>query len=139
MITYHYQTKFSLKQEQAYTEWLDQVARSENKTAGIINYIFCSDEELLQMNIRYLQHDYYTDIITFDYTEGKEISGDVFISVDRVFANAAEYRVGRDEEIRRVMVHGILHLAGYRDDTTDEKNIMRNKENDKLELFHVEQ
>ena len=91
------------------------------------------------MNRRYLNHDYYTDILTFDYTSAGILSGDIFISVERVKENALTYGVAEDNELRRVMVHGILHLMGYPDKTAKEKAVMRIKENEKLELFHVEQ
>ncbi len=104
---------------------------------GTLQYIFCSDEALLEINKRYLSHDYYTDIITFQYEEGKVLSGDIYISVDRVRENAVEFDQGFDQELRRVMIHGVLHLAGYRDKTDAEKSEMRVRENDLMEMFHV--
>jgi rRNA maturation RNase YbeY len=108
--------------------WLTNVVSEESKSIGGISLIFCSDEHLLAMNRQYLNHDYYTDIITFDYTEGLEISGDLFISIDRVYENAMELTVSREVELRRVCVHGVLHLCGYGDKTDDESRLMRSKE-----------
>lgn len=105
------------------------VAESEVRKLGDINVIFCSDNYLLDINIKYLHHDYFTDIITFDYSEGKTISGDLFISVDSVKENAIFYNTEFDEELNRVLVHGVLHLIGYDDHTEEEIATMRSKEN----------
>ena len=102
---------------------------------GEINYILVEDEELLEMNKEYLGHDEYTDVITFDYSEEEEINGDIFISWDRVKENAAHYKVDELEELRRVMVHGILHLLGYGDKTEQEQKTMREKEDSNLSMF----
>ena len=127
--------KFVLKDKLANNRWLKMVAGSEIRTIGDVNIIFCSDNYILDVNMRYLQHDYFTDIITFDYCEGKTLSGDLFISVDSVRENALEYGVEFDEELHRVMVHGLLHLIGY-DDLSDEERVkMRSKEEECLEIF----
>ena len=108
--------------------WLDNAVSEEGKTTGEITVIFCSDEHLLDMNRQYLDHDYYTDIITFDYTEGSIVSGDLFISVDRVYENAQGLDFDRAIELRRVCVHGVLHLCGYGDKSGPEVRLMRDKE-----------
>ena len=111
----------------------------ENKSEGEINYIFCSDSYLLKINIEHLKHDTLTDIISFDYCIGNEINGDVFISVQRVIENAHEFETEFITELKRVMSHGILHYCGYNDKTEAEEDIMRSKEDEKINLFHVEQ
>jgi len=108
--------------------WLSNVCDEESKVLYEVNLIFCSDEYLLKMNIEYLQHDYYTDIISFDYCEDNKILGDLFISKDRVLDNSIEHNVSFDAEIQRVIVHGVLHLCGYKDKTDVEEILMRNKE-----------
>lgn len=128
-----------MERERDYTEWLERVILNENRMIGPINFVFVSDEDLLQMNSKYLDHDYYTDILSFDYSEKHEISGDIFISVDRVKENASLYKVDCVDEIRRVMVHGVLHLLGYKDESKEDKREMREKENKNLKMFHVEQ
>ncbi len=120
---------FTYSNETMLRQWLDSVARQEGKTIGEINIIFCSDEYLLEMNKQYLNHDYYTDVITFDYSDDQIISGDIFISVDRVKDNAQTYKQIFATELNRVIVHGILHLIGYKDKTDAEQKIMRQKEN----------
>lgn len=116
------------------SNWLKHVAESENKTLGDISIIFCSDKYLLGVNIKYLGHDYYTDIITFDYCEGPVLSGDLFISIDSVRENASFYNVSFEEELNRVIVHGLLHLIGYDDHSEEDISTMRSKENQYLEL-----
>jgi probable rRNA maturation factor len=120
--------------------WYSNVCDVESKVLGDISIIFCSDEHLLEMNKEYLEHDYYTDIITFDYTQENVISGDLFISVDRVQDNANEFDTLFQNELHRVCVHGLLHLCGYKDKSGREQELMRLKENEMLELrkFHVE-
>ncbi|WP_245915682.1 rRNA maturation RNase YbeY [Mangrovibacterium marinum] len=115
--------------------WIKTVITSENQKPGAINYIFCSDEYLLKVNQEYLDHDYFTDIITFDYVENGIISGDIFISVDRVAENATQFGVSFDEELRRILVHGVLHLLGYPDKKADEKKLMTAKEDFYLSIF----
>jgi rRNA maturation RNase YbeY len=110
------------------SSWLSNVCDEESKALYEVNLIFCSDEYLLKMNIEYLQHDYYTDIISFDYCEDNKILGDLFISKDRVLDNSIEHNVSFDVEIQRVIVHGVLHLCGYKDKTDVEEILMRNKE-----------
>ena len=110
------------------------VAGSEIKTLGDISIIFCSDNYILDVNIRYLHHDYFTDVITFDYCEGERLSGDLFISIDSVRENAIEFGTEFDEELHRVIVHGLLHLIGYDDHTPEDQNVMRAKEDYYLSL-----
>ena len=113
-------------------EWLQRVIQREKKEAGEISFIFCSDDYLLEMNRKYLNHDYYTDVITFDYTEEDMISGDIFISVDTVADNAKSYKVEFKDELYRVMVHGVLHLIGYKDKAEKDKILMTAKEDEYL-------
>ena len=129
--------KFVLKDKLANNRWLKMVAGSEIRTIGDINIIFCSDNYILDVNVKYLQHDYFTDIITFDYCEGKKLSGDLFISIDSVRENALEYGVEFDEELHRVMVHGLLHLIGYDDHTPEEEKLIHEKEDYYLKLRAV--
>jgi probable rRNA maturation factor len=117
------------------TNWISKVCLSENHQLGDISLIFCSDEYLLEMNRTHLDHDYYTDIITFDYTDNQIVSGDLFISVDRVRENASDFNVSFEHELHRVMIHGVLHLCGYKDKSEEEENLMRSKENDALSLI----
>ena len=118
------------------SEWIKQVAASYGKRVGEIAYIFCNDEKILEVNREYLQHDYYTDIITFDYTEGKRISGDLFISLDTVRTNADQFAEGDyPRELHRVIIHGILHLCGINDKGPGEREIMEAAENQALEMI----
>lgn len=114
---------------------IEKLVANEGKIMGEVNYILCSDPYLLEMNKQYLQHDYYTDVITFDYCEDNVISGDIFISVDTVRDNAKEYDATFESELERVMVHGVLHLVGYKDKTDEDSKVMRSKENQYLVLF----
>lgn len=139
MISFNYETDFEIPNEEQYENWISQVIESEDKTEGEINYIFCDDAYLLEKNIEFLNHDTLTDIISFDYTMGNLISGDIFISVERVKDNAADFNVSFEEEIRRVMAHGVLHYCGYKDKTEEDEQLMRSKEEEKMKLFHVEQ
>ncbi len=126
--------KFLLKNKIANNRWLKMVAGSEIKTLGDISIIFCSDNYILDVNIRYLHHDYFTDVITFDYCEGDKLSGDLFISIDSVRENAIEFGTEFDEELHRVIVHGLLHLIGYDDHTPEDRKVMRAKEDYYLSL-----
>ncbi len=108
--------------------WLENLLQNEEKKTGKIVYIFCSDEYLLEVNRKYLNHDYYTDIITFDYVKGKTVSGDIFVSWPRIFENAEMHNTSTDKELHRVLAHGLLHLSGYKDKSEEEQIIMRGKE-----------
>ena len=120
--------KFIFKNKLANNRWLKMVAGSEIKTLGDISIIFCSDNYILDVNLRYLHHDYFTDVITFDYCEGNRLSGDLFISVDSVRENAVEFGTEFDDELHRVIVHGLLHLIGYDDHTPEDQKLMREQE-----------
>lgn len=111
-----------------YKQWLEDLILSEGKKLGEINYIFCDDEYLLKINQDYLQHDYYTDIITFDYVKGKTISAEIFVSLQRISDNASTLSRDYEDELRRVLAHGILHLIGYKDKTEEEEKEMRRME-----------
>lgn len=120
---------FSLSSKTIIKRWISDVVKSEKKILGSVNFIFCSDKYLLEMNKKYLNHDTFTDVITFDYCEGVKISGDIFISIERVKENAKELKILFDKELNRVMVHGVLHLLGYKDKTKVAKQLMTKKEN----------
>ena len=126
--------RFTYKNKLANNRWLKMVAGSEIRKIGDINVIFCSDNYILDVNMKYLQHDYFTDIITFDYCEGKVLSGDLFISVDSVRENSIEFGTDFEEELHRVIVHGVLNLIGYDDHTEEDKKLMRQKENYYLQM-----
>lgn len=126
--------KFAFKEKRRTSKWLRLVAESEIRQLGDISVIFCSDPYILDVNLKYLGHDYYTDIITFDYCEGDRLNGDLFISIDSVRENALHYKTEFADELNRVIVHGILHLIGYDDHTAEEKKEMRSKENYYLSL-----
>ena len=113
-------------------KWIFTVIAREGKVCGDLNFIFCSDQYLLDINMQYLDHDYFTDIITFDYSEADTVSGDIFISVDRVGENAKFYGVGFHKELMRIFVHGVLHLIGYNDKSFEDKEVMTSKENEYL-------
>jgi rRNA maturation RNase YbeY len=130
---------FRLKDKNKIRHWLEECASQENKQIHQITYIFCSDEYLLELNRTHLNHNTYTDIITFDYTEENNLIGEIYISVERIKENAKKYKVSFKEELLRVMIHGLLHLSGYKDKTKQEKKQMREKETEKLGLFHVKQ
>jgi probable rRNA maturation factor len=139
MISFNYETDFELSDETAISDWLSQVILSESKKEGDINYIFCDDEYLHKINVEYLNHDTLTDIISFDYSVGNELHGDIFVSVERVGDNAKDYNVTFDEELKRVLVHGILHYVGYKDKSKEDELKMRQKEEEKIAMFHVKQ
>jgi len=139
MISFNYELDFKLDQEGLYADWISNVISSENKVEGDINYIFCDDDYLVEINKRYLDHDTLTDIISFDYSIGNNLQGDIFISIERVGENAIDFNVDFNEELKRVMVHGILHYCGYKDKIEDEERLMRQKEEEKMKMFHVKQ
>lgn len=116
------------------TNWIKSVVETYGKKVGDISYIFCSDEKILEVNNQYLQHDYYTDIITFDYSEGKTISGDIFISLDTVKSNSEQFKTDYLEELHRIMIHGVLHLCGVNDKTDKERAYMTECEDKALLL-----
>jgi len=126
---------FKLKQPLKLKAWLSKIILSEKKKEGKISYVFVSDEDLLKINREFLKHDTYTDIITFDYAEEKQLHAEIFISIDRVRENAKKLKIEFDSELRRVMVHGVLHLCGYKDKKKADKELMRKKESAALKRF----
>ena len=129
MIYLHNQdTEYSYTKKRKLKNWIKNTVKEEGFSIGEINIIFTSDDYLLEINKNFLSHDYYTDVITFDYSDNKKISGDIFISVDRVRENAEKYKEKFFDELNRVIIHGILHLLGYKDNTSNEKHLMRKKE-----------
>jgi rRNA maturation RNase YbeY len=139
MINFNYETDFILDNETEISKWISEVILSESKKEGEINYIFCDDEYLHKINFEHLGHDTLTDIISFDYSMGNELHGDIFISVERVKDNAVDFKVSFDDELKRVLVHGVLHYCGYKDKTETDEELMRKKEDEKTKMFHVEQ
>jgi rRNA maturation RNase YbeY len=127
-IYYHSECDFQIQNEVSISKWLKDSIANENKELGEINYIFCEDNYLLKKNQEYLNHNTLTDIITFDYSEGNKLSADIFISVERVKENAVIFAVSFEQELKRVIIHGILHLMGYKDKSEEESKIMRSKE-----------
>ena len=135
MISFFYETKFKLNQIRLWKLWIKQCVEAENYKVGDLNYIFCDDEYLLQINREYLNHDYYTDVIGFQYSDGKELAGDIYISIERIAENAKENRVKFHQELARVMIHGVLHFMNYRDKSEKEAKKMRELENKYIELL----
>ncbi|MGG5577643.1 rRNA maturation RNase YbeY [Myroides sp. C15-4] len=138
MITFNYELDFSLQSETEYETWISSIIDSEGFLVGEINYIFCTDEYLHEINVKYLDHDTLTDIISFDYTENQVVGGDIFISIERVKENAADFSVDFHTELLRVMAHGILHYCGFKDKSEADEALMRKKEDEKIKMFHVE-
>lgn len=135
MIQFNFETNFKLKPQKQYKNWIKEIIYRENLKCSEIAYIFCADACLLEINRQYLKHNTYTDIITFDYTEGQDISGDIYISIERVRENAIKYKVPFEEELLRVMSHGIYHLCGYKDKLKEDVIMMRKKEENAILLF----
>ena len=135
MITYQTDgTRMPNIKKRETTAWIRRVTATYGKKVGDISYIFCNDERILEVNREYLQHDYYTDIITFDYTEGNTVSGDIFISLDTVKTNSEQYNTPYDEELHRIIIHGILHLCGIDDKGAGERELMEAAENRALSI-----
>ena len=132
MITFNSETSFTLKNQNKLVKWIGDVVSSEGFQVAEINYIFCDDSYLNKINQEFLNHDTFTDIISFDYTLGKEVGGDIFISIERVLENAEKFNEVFETELHRVMIHGILHFMGYKDKTKKEKTLMRTKEDEKI-------
>ena len=133
-ILFHSECNFTLSKQDARSRWIINSVINESKRVGKLSFIFCTDEYLLEKNIQFLDHDTYTDIITFDYCEGDLISGDIFVSIERVTENANAFGVNFEDELDRVLIHGVLHLAGYQDKRKEEVNTMREKEDFYLSL-----
>lgn len=138
MISFNYETDFELENEALYEDWISRIIESEGFDEGEINYIFCDDDYLHKINVEYLDHDTLTDIISFDYTVGNLIQGDIFVSVERVQDNAKDFNVSFEEELKRVLSHGVLHYCGYKDKSPEDEAVMRSKEEEKMQMFHVE-
>jgi len=132
VITFNSETSFTLKNQNKLVKWIGDVVSSEGFQVGEINYIFCDDSYLNKINQEFLNHDTFTDVISFDYTLGKEIGGDIFISIERVLENAEKFNEVFENELHRVMIHGILHFMGYKDKTKKEKTLMRTKEDENI-------
>jgi rRNA maturation RNase YbeY len=128
--------KVPLKDKKTIREWIVAAITREGKKTGDIDYIFCSDNYLLKINQEYLQHDDFTDVITFDYTDGDRVSGDIFISYERIVENAVGLNIAIEDELLRIMIHGVLHLCGYKDKNPTDKQRMTEKENEHL-AFHL--
>lgn len=137
MINFNYETDFELYDESLFADWISEVISSEMKQEGEINYIFCDDDYLIEINRQYLNHDTLTDIISFDYSEGIVLQGDIFISIERVKDNAADFNVDFNDELKRVMAHGVLHYCGYKDKSESDEVLMRQKEEEKMKLFPI--
>lgn len=136
MITFDFMVPCDIVPDLRHKQWLKSVIRKEGLVPGDISYLFCDDAYLLEQNIAFLHHDTFTDIITFDKRVGEIVSGDIMISLDRVAENAQKFSVSFEEEFLRVMVHGTLHLCGYKDKTDEEAAEMRRMENESLLMFH---
>ena len=137
-VNYVSNTDFVLENKDRFSSWVKAVVFSENRTLGDITYAFFNDEDLKSLNIKFLKQDAFTDVLSFDQTLDKTINGDIAVSIDRVKENAKTYKTSFDNELKRVMVHGLLHLLGYSDQTLQEKKVMRKIENDKIKMFLVE-
>jgi len=135
MIQFELEIEFSLKKRRKIKEWLNAIAFEENNKIENLNFLIVDDKRMIHFNKTYLNHDYSTDIITFDNSENKKISGDVVISIERVKENSKKYKVKLEDELRRVMAHGLLHLLGYDDKNEKEKKRIRKKENYYLEMY----
>lgn len=137
MIVFNYETPFELPNEIQTQEWIQKVVADNGFKIDEINYVFCDDNYLHKLNVEFLNHDTLTDIISFDNTLGKLISGDIFISIERVEENAKDFKVSFENELHRVMIHGVLHYMGYKDKSDDDKIKMRNAENQALSYINI--
>ena len=138
MILFFSETKFKLPQKRPIKSWLNAIIKQEGQKTGEINMVFYNDEQLLTLNKEYLNHDTFTDIITFDYSEESFLHGDICISIERVKENAHTFNCTFEEELRRVMVHGVLHLCGYKDKKSTDKHVIKQKEEQALVLFNTQ-
>jgi rRNA maturation RNase YbeY len=139
MISFHSQNDFELNSTFRYREWLNARVNIHGMTIRSLNYVFCDDAYLLEINKQFLNHDTFTDIISFDYSSDGMIEGEIYISTERVAENAVLFDVPFEAELNRVISHGLLHLLGYKDKTEDEQQEMRAQENEMMEMFHVKQ
>ena len=139
MIDFVYNTDFSLANKETFSRWLISVANDEGFLIDTLVFLFVDDNEILEMNKKFLKHDYYTDVITFGDIKDKKISGDIAISIERVLDNSKTYGVEFEDELKRVMVHGLLHIMGYNDKASNDKSLMSQKEKKAIKMFHVKQ
>ena len=137
MIDFVYNTDFRLANKDVFSRWLISVASSEGFLIDTLVFLFVDDAEILQMNNKFLKHDYYTDVITFGDFKDKKISGDIAISIERVLENSQTYGLEFEDELKRVMAHGLLHIMGYDDRKSNDKSVMSEKENKAIKMFHV--
>ena len=137
MIDFVYNTDFRLSNKEVFSRWLISVAKVEGYLIDTLVFLFVDDKEILEMNKKFLKHDYYTDVITFGDLEDKKISGDIAISIERVLDNSITYGVEFEDELKRVMVHGLLHIMGYNDKASNDKSVMSQKEKKAIKMFHV--
>lgn len=128
MIDFNFETEFDLQNQLKIKDWIENVIATEGFEVGDISYVFCNDKYLLKLNVEFLNHDTLTDIISFDYTLGKQINGEIYISTERVVENAKDFNAMFEDELHRVIIHGILHFCGYKDKTDSQEKIMRQKE-----------
>lgn len=135
-VTFHTENlEFSFKQKLRHKRWIKLWIESQQEIPGNIAFVFTTNRQIKLLNQEYLNHNYFTDVITFDYTDGKKISGDIFISIDEIRINAKKYNTKEDEELRRVMIHGVIHLLGHNDESKEERESMRKLENEALHLW----
>lgn len=139
MIDFVYNTDFRLANKEVFSRWLISVANAEGFLIDTLVFLFVDDDEILQMNNKFLKHDYYTDVITFGDLKDRNISGDIAISIERVLDNSKTYGVEFEDELKRVMVHGLLHIMGYNDKESNDKSVMSQKEKKAIKMFHVKQ
>ncbi len=137
MIEYYFECEFSLDNYESYSEWISDIINLEGFELGELTYIFCDDAYLHKLNVEFLDHDTLTDILTFNYNLHKQINGEIYISIERVKDNSVDFKTNFDDELRRVMIHGVLHLCGYADQSTDEEREMRAKEDDAIDRFNA--
>lgn len=137
MIEFNFEIDFELKNKSNLQKWISEIITSEGFELGEIVYIFCDDEYLHKLNVEFLGHDTLTDIISFDYCIGKQINGEIYISVERVIENSKDFETNFEEELHRVMIHGILHFCGYKDKSDTDEQTMRNKENETLKNLNT--
>ena len=138
-IEYVYNTTFSLDNENKVSKWLKKAVETEGFSVGEVVYAFFNDNDLKKLNVKHLNHDFFTDVISFNDSKNDVLSGNIAISVDRVKENSIKFKTSFNDEMMRVMVHGLLHFMGYDDSSEEETLLMRNKEDDNLKMFHVEQ
>ena len=138
-IEYVYNTSFSLDSENKVSKWLKKAVETEGFSIGEVVYAFFNDDDLKKLNVKHLNHDFFTDVISFNDSKNDVLSGNIAISVDRVKENSIKFKTSFNDEMMRVMVHGLLHFMGYDDSSEEETLLMRNKEDDNLKMFHVEQ